>query len=92
MTALPDHHDRARALRFVLAVLKKDSQLIYQVSDECRSAEAVQGFVLALGDQFAMLASRRLKDPQGYLENWIALELQLAEDSGESRPSQSGGL
>lgn len=85
-SSAPSHTDRARALRFVLALLRKDtdvSMMILQELTMLPSQEAIN-FVVVLGDHTAMLARRRLQDPVGYFESWIALELQLAEDDGNS--------
>ena len=96
MTAplVPSHRVRAQALRFVLALLKKDNDVVILLVHELATLSKYDSdcFVLVLGDHTAMLARRRLDDPVGYFESWIALELQLAEDEDDPQTSQTGDL
>lgn len=82
--AIPTPSDRARALRAVLAVLNSDADTLLLATREPSTPAELNRFVLALADGFAMLARRRLEDPIGYLENWIAFELQRADDDHDA--------
>lgn len=82
---VPHHRDYARALRAVLAHVNEDEAALRFAFDEVEDPEAGSRLVQALLVLFATLAKKRLKDPEGYLASWIALELLAAqeEEDGE---------
>jgi hypothetical protein len=79
---VPMHRDYARALRGMLAALGDDIDAVVNLAAETTTAREVDRFMLALLDTFA---KRKLKDPVSYFEQWVALELELA-DAEESGP------
>jgi hypothetical protein len=82
---VPMHRDYARALRGMLAALGDDIDAVVNLAAETTTAREVDRFMLALLDTFAGFAKRKLKDPVSYFEQWVALELELA-DAEESGP------
>ena len=73
------HRDRALALRTTLAWLRGDHDILPMLAAEAETPEDVDLFVVALLDSFARVLRKRLDDPVGYLESWIAVEQTLAD-------------
>ena len=73
------HRDRALALRTELAWLRGDHDVLPLLAAEAKTATDVDLFIVALLDSFARVLRKRLQDPIGYLESWIAIEHALAD-------------
>jgi len=76
---MPQHRDRALALRAELAWLRGDYDVLPLLAAEAKTAEDVDLFIVALLDSFARVLRKRLKNPVGYLESWIAIEQPFAD-------------
>lgn len=74
----PRARDRALALRTELAWLRGDHDILHLLAAQAQTAEDVDLFIMALLDSFSRVLCKRLDDPVGYLEGWIALEQAAA--------------
>lgn len=82
-SVVPSHADRARALCTVLAAVQGDSGSVARVAGEPTTERGVDRLLLALCDCLQAFITGRTKDPVGYVESWITVELLLAEQAGE---------
>jgi hypothetical protein len=76
---LPRHRDRALALRTTLAWLRGDHDILPMLAGQAETPEDVDLFVVALLDSFGRVLRRRLEDPIGYVESWLAVESAAAD-------------
>lgn len=76
----PSHRDRERALRGAYARLRGDHDVLPMLAAECETPTDVDMCIVAAFDALAKMLQRKTGDPGGYLEQWIALERQLADD------------
>jgi hypothetical protein len=82
-TVVPDHTDVARALSATLATVRGQLDVLPALATQCVTAADVDRFIMAVLLSFAGLLARKVDDPESYLLQWIALELELAD--AESR-------
>lgn len=71
----PTHHDRARAIRAVLAKLRNDGLSLRFVLDEAHTPDQRDQLTRALIDMFAEFMRAKLPDPHRHAANWIATEM-----------------
>ena len=81
-TLVPRHRDRALALRTELAWLRGDVDVLRLLAAQAETPQDVDLFVCALLDSFGRVLVKRLTDPLGYLEGWLAIESAAADAEG----------
>ena len=75
----PNHRDRERALRGVLARMSGDDDVLPLLASECESPVDVDMMIVACFDSLVKVLMLKTSDPLSYLTQWIALERQLAD-------------
>ena len=72
------HRDVARALGATLAVVREQSRAT-DIAAEVREIGAGDEFAAALLTAFATFNTRKVADPEAYLLQWVAFELNAAD-------------
>jgi hypothetical protein len=80
----PGHRDVAVALGATLATFRGERDVLDVLAAQCRCGEDADRFIAALLSAFATFVARKTTDPESYLLQWIALQLQLADDEEQA--------
>jgi hypothetical protein len=76
---VPNHLDISRALSATLATHRGQFDVLDVLAAQCVTARDVDRFIMALLSAFASFVARKTQDPESYLLQWVALELELAD-------------